>query len=153
MRAGLPQMLTTRTDDYAFGAQAFREWANFIERGGYDGIDLTNNWYYYTNYVCVLATNGSGGVHGFISKAIELNPDLGWLTEIGALYSKLGSAWGGEADPDADSLEALGGGFNISNEALADLENRAKIVKKLRYCADLTDEIVRVITEKMRLKQ
>jgi hypothetical protein len=149
----LPEMLTIKTDEYVFGAEAFREWASFIERGGYDNIDLSDhdtNWYFYSNYVCVLATNGSDDNHGFISKAMELNRDLSWLTEIGALYRKFGSAWGGGADPDPDSLEALGGGFNVTNDALRDPVNRAKIVAKLRYCADITDEVVRVLKENMQ---
>lgn len=146
--ARLPKLLTTKTDEYVFGAQAFREWANFIERGGYDSIELTNNWEAYTNYVCVLATNGSC-CYSFLEKAMELNPDLVFLSGISALYRKLGSAWGGESIPDEDCLEALGGGFNVTSETMNAPDKRLRIINKLRYCADISDEIVRMISEKM----
>jgi hypothetical protein len=41
-------------------------------------------------------------------------------------------------------LEALGGGFNVTLEALKDKDRRGKIAAKLRGFAGVTDEIVRV---------
>jgi hypothetical protein len=144
----LPKLLTTKTNEYVFGAQAFREWASFIERGGYDGVELADNWVAYTNYVCVLATNGSC-CYSFLEKAMELNPDIIFLSEIIALCRKLGSAWGGENNPDADSLETLGVGFNVTSETINNPDKRLQVVNKLRYCADISDEIVRMLTEKL----
>ena len=92
--------------------------------------------------VCVLATNGSC-CHGFLQKERELNPDMGFLEEVGELYKKMKNMNNG----DPDSLEALGGGFNVTLEVLRDKAKRAKIASKIREFADVTDEIVRVLNE------
>lgn len=57
----IPQHLSVKTDTYCFGAEAFRLWARDIENGKFDGMTVEefDTWAYYTNYVCVLATNGS----------------------------------------------------------------------------------------------
>jgi len=140
-------MQNIKTDTYCFGPEAFRAWARDIESGKFDEMTAENfdTWCDYTNYVCVLATNGSC-CHGFLRKARELNPDMGYLDEISALYRKTAEMWGGDNKRnDADSLEALGGGFNITLEVLQDKEKRAKIAAKIREFADVTDEIVRVL--------
>lgn len=136
----LPERLTTNNDKYCFGASAFRKWADDIDGGIFDDItpDRFNGWGMYQNFVCVLATN-SGGCQGFLSKAQELNPDFGFLEEVGALYRKTGTMW--------NELEALGGGFNVTLEVLQDKEKRTKIVNKIREFAEVTDEIVKVLKD------
>ncbi len=58
--------------------------------------------------------------------------------------------WGGDnTRNDEDSLEALGGGFNVTLETLQDKEKRGKIAAKIREFAAVTDEIVRVLTENL----
>ncbi|MCL1951481.1 MAG: AraC family transcriptional regulator [Oscillospiraceae bacterium] len=151
----LPKLLTTKTDDYVFGAQAFRDWADDIEGGKYDapgmlhdepnGDPSTGKWWVYTNYVCVLATNGSC-CFSFLKKARELNPDMAWLKKIARLYKKMGRMWNGKFG----SLEKLGGGFNITWETLQNPKKRAKIVAKIREFADVTDEVVRVLEENLQ---
>ena len=142
----LPELLMTKTDDYVFGAQAFRDWAQDIESGKYDDPAMFDEiWWNYTNYVCALATNGSC-CFSFLEKAKELNPDMVFLDEIAALYKKMGAMWGGDT-PSRGCLEKLGGGFWVSYKTLGKPRKRAKIVAKLREFADCVDEVVRV-TEK-----
>lgn len=143
----IPQHLSVTTDTYCFGAEAFRAWARDIENGSMTIDKLKNDWYYYTNYVCTLATNGCC-CHEFLKRAQELNPDMGYLADISALFRRYAEIWGGgNFQNDADSLEALGGGFNITFEMIQDKTRRAKIVKKIRECADVTDEIVQVLNK------
>jgi DNA-binding transcriptional MerR regulator len=139
----LPKLLTTKTDDYCFGAQAFRAWADEIESGKYDGMKPENfdGWCMYTNYVCILATNASC-CYQFLEKAMELNPDLAFLHEVHKQYEKMGRMWNNDSGSD---LEALGGGFNVSLTALQDREKRSKIAAKLREFAQCVDEAVRIL--------
>jgi hypothetical protein len=147
----IPQHLSVKTDTYCFGAEAFRAWARDIENGKFDGMTIEefDPWPYYTNYVCVLSTNGCC-CHEFLKRARELNPDMGYLVEISALYRRTAEMWGGENNRnDVDSLEALGGGFNVTLDALQDKARRDKIATKIREFADVTDEIVRVLNENL----
>jgi len=135
-------MQNIKTETYCFGPEAFRAWARDIENGKFDRMTTEDfdTWCDHTNYVCVLATNGSC-CHGFLQKARELNPDMSFLEEVSNLYKKMKYM----ANGDPDSLEALDGGFNVSLETLQDKEKRDKIASKIREFADVTDEIVRII--------
>jgi hypothetical protein len=159
--ANLPKLLTTKTDKYCFGAAAFRAWADDIENGKFDGMtpEQFQSWHMYITYVCNLATN-SGGCQGFLRKAQELNPDLTCLEEVRRQYTRTGCLWNstgwGNTQEDRDdaarlfgpdSLESLGGGFNITLEALQDKDRRAKIAAKIRQLADCMDEVVRILNE------
>lgn len=149
---GLPALLTTKTERYCFGAEAFRAWANDIEGGKFDGMkpEEFDGWCMHCSYVCNAATNGSC-CHEFLRRARELNPDMGYLEEVSRLYRRTAEMWGGDNERnDPDSLEALGGGFNITLEALQDTEKRAKIAAKLREFAARMDEIVRVLERKTK---
>ena len=144
----LPALLTTKTDEYVFGAQAFRDWADDIENGKYDDPALLRDeesgesraWWSYTNYVCALATNGSC-CFSFLEKAMELNPDMAWLNEVSALYKKMGNMW----LKDRRCLEKLDGGFNIKYETLQKPRKRAKIAAKIREFAACVDEVLAVL--------
>lgn len=116
-----------------------------IENGMFDGIrpEEFDGWGMYTNFVCVLATNGSC-CHEFLKRSQELNPDMTFLEDIGRLYRRMAQMWNNDNGRD---LEALGGGFNVTLEALRDKEKRAKIAEVIRKCADCTDEVVRIIRE------
>ncbi len=72
---------------------------------------------------------------------MELNPDLVFLKGVCVEYKKTKNMWNG----DPDSLEALGGGFNVSLEALQNKDKRNKIAAKLYEFAQCVDEIVRVL--------
>jgi len=94
--SNLPHLLTTKTDDYYFGAEVFRAWAADIENGKFDELnpEEINWWFMYHVYVCNLATNDSC-CHEFLKRAQELNPD-----------------------DNGKDLEALGGGFNVTLDTL-----------------------------------
>ena len=143
----LPALLSTRTEEYVFGAAAFRAWADDIENGKYDDPAILSDdlWFSYTNYVCALATNGSC-CFSFLEKARELNPDMAFLDEVAALYRKMGDMW----LMDKDCLEKLGGGFDIKYKTLQKRRKRAKIVAKIREFADCVDEAVRILEKGVR---
>ncbi|MCL2284936.1 MAG: hypothetical protein FWC32_01060 [Firmicutes bacterium] len=140
----LPSLLTHKTDTFSYGAEAFREWANAIESGWFENItpEEFDGWGMYTNFICVLATNGSC-CHNFLKLAQELNPDMAYLEDVSKLYKKTAVMWSNQNGQD---LEGLGGGFNVTLEALQDIGKRSKIVAKLRELADVTDEILKRIT-------
>ncbi|MCL2106003.1 MAG: hypothetical protein FWH26_02935 [Oscillospiraceae bacterium] len=160
--ARLPELLTGATEEYVFGARAFRTWANDIERGKFDDPALFDDslWEHYTNYVCVLATNGSC-CFSFLEKAMELNPDMAWLKEVYRQYRIMGMLWIGSEGNDekqqqfqkeyekqhgkVTTLEKLGGGFNVSYKTLQNKKKRAKIVARIRVFADCADNVVRIL--------
>jgi len=141
----LPKLLTTRTDNFCFGAEAFRVWADDIENGKFDNFKPAefDLWAHYTSYICGLATNGSC-CYGFLDKAKELNPDLTFIDRIKEIYTRTGQIWNND---NGEDLEALGGGFNVTLEVLQDKEKRTKIAAKIRECADCIDEVVKVIDD------
>jgi len=146
--ASLPAKLTLRTENLRFGAEAFEAWADEIEGGKFDDTapEEFDGWKDYCVYVCNLATNGSC-CHGFLDKAMELNPDLGFLSEVAERYKKMMRMWN---DEDGKDLEALGGGFNISLETLKDKSARNKIAAKLREFAAAAGEAAEILNENMR---
>ncbi len=138
-----------KTDTYCFGPEAFRAWASDIENGKFDKMTAEefDTWAYYTNYVCVLATNGSC-CHEFLKRTWELNQDMGYLEEISALYRRTAQIWGGDRmQNDADNLEVLGGGFNVTLEALQNQEKRSIIAAKIREAAVCIDRVVQILKE------
>lgn len=140
----LPKLLTTDTDRFCVGAQAFRAWADSIESGRYEGVKPEEfDAQEYVDYVCELATNATCG-DGFLERARQLNPDMGFLETVCKLYWKGEALWHNE---NGEDLEAIGGGFNITLEALQDPARRGKITAKLRQFAQVFDEIVRVLKE------
>ena len=73
------------------------------------------------------------------------------MEEISALYRRTAEMWGGDNNRnDPDSLETLGGGFNITLEALQDKDKRDKIVAKIREFAKVTDEIMRILQKNLQ---
>jgi hypothetical protein len=100
-----------------------------------------DDWAHHNNYICVLATN-SGCSNNFINKALEINPDMVYLNEIRSCYNKTSTVW--------NDLEALGGGFNITLEALQDKEKRAKIADKIREAAVCMDEVLQVLGKNIK---
>lgn len=162
----LPKLLTTETDTYCFGVNAFRTWAEEIENGRFDGLnpEQFNAWPMYTTYICCLATN-SGGCQGFLEKARELNPDFDFLRDVRKQYMYTAYLWNGGYWNDVfsqedrgsvadllgkDNLESLGGGFNITLEALQNKERRNKIIATIRKFADCMDEVVKLINANIK---
>ena len=158
----LPKLLTMKTNDYVFGAEAFRAWANDIENGKYEKTDV--DFFTYEVYVLNLATN-SGGCQEFFEKAQELNPDFAFLEKVRKQYRITNYLWnGGHWIKDVhspeereemrriygdDTLETLGGAFGCKLETLQDKEKRALIVKQIRRFADCMDEVMRILNNNL----
>ncbi len=136
----LEKLFREQTDDYAFGAEAFRRWADDVEGGVFDRIspEEFEAWGMYQNFVCVLATNGSCA-NNFLKRAMAHLPELTFLNELDSLYAKMGEMWG--------ELETIGGGFNITLETLKNAEKRSKIAEKLREFALLEEQIYEVLNK------
>lgn len=139
----LPKLLATETESFCFGPSAFLAWAEDIEKGRFDSVkpEEFDPWCAHTAYVCGLATNASC-CHGFLEKAFALNPDLTFLKEVSDLYKRCGEMWNNDSGTD---LEALGGGFNVTLEALQSPARRGPIARKLRDFAEVTEEIRRAL--------
>lgn len=145
----LPALWSLQTANCCFGASAFRAWADEIESERYTVIKPSdfeqNKWVYYTNYVCMLASNGSG-YREFLDKALLLNPDLNFLPRMGEIFQQMIWIWEGKKDAQGRQLmpgclEQLGGGFNITLSTLQSPARRAPIAARLRTCAALMDEL------------
>lgn len=159
----LPKLLAMKADDYVFGAEAFRVWANDIENGKYDETNV--NFFTYEVYVLNLATN-SGGCQEFLEKAQELNPDFTFLEDVRKQYRITNYLWnGGHWVKDVHSpeeraemvrlygdynLETLGGAFGCKLETLQDKEKRSLIVKQIKRFAECMDEVVRILNENLK---
>ena len=160
---GLPRLLTTETEGYCCGAGAFRALADMLESDRFDGgkPEGFDGWDTYTVYTCNLATN-SGGCQGFLQKAMELNPDLGFLAEVGRQYRLTNFLWNkGEWRKNMltrrerrayvrrygrDNLESLKLGIhNFSEKAFFNSAKRAKAAAILREMAGCMDEVVRLV--------
>ena len=139
----LPKLLTAKMSSGVFGAAAFYAWADDIERGKFNGMkeEDFDGWSMHTSFVCAMATNGSC-CHGFLKRAMELNPDMAWLEDISKLYKRTGEIWNNDNGQD---LEALGGGFNVTLAALQDVEKRTAIAAKIREAGACIDEVLRIL--------
>ena len=73
---------------------------------------------------------------------MKLNSDMGFLEEVRRLYLRCGEMWNHD---NGEDLEAIGGGFNVTLEALQKEEQRKRIAAKLREFAEVNDEIVQVL--------
>jgi len=95
----MPKLLTTKTDDYCFGAEAFRAWADDIESGKFAGMkpEEFDGWGMYTCYVCALATN-SGGAQDFMRRAMKIDPGLAFLRDVCYQYRVTGMLWNTRED-------------------------------------------------------
>ncbi len=141
----LPNLLTTKTEGYCFGAEAFRAWATDIENGIFDNMkpEEFDNWPLYTVYVCNLATNSSC-CYNFLDKALKLNPDLTFIEDISNAYKEMGLMWNNQ---NGEDLESIGGGFNITLAALQDKNSRNKITAKIREFAENTDKVIATLSQ------
>lgn len=138
----MSEIMTTETEKYCFGAKAFCAWADDIENGFYDGktqeeVDL---WGTHTSFVCDFETIAAKS-GAFLSKALELNPDLIFIPEIIKILGRQGAYANG-------GLEDLSGGFNVTLATLQDKEKRKLIAERLRKFANNMDKVVEIIKGK-----
>jgi len=165
--SNLPKLLTMKTEDFVFGAEAFRAWASDIENRNFARMSLdefNGEYFTYEIYVVNAATN-SGGCQSFLEKAQEFNPDLTFLEEIRKQYRITNYLWNSgywikdvhspeEREEMAriygtENLETLGGAFGCKLETMQDKERCALIVKQIRRFADCMDEVVRILRENL----
>lgn len=110
----------------SFGPKAFRDWADDIENGRYDGMteEQFDGWKYYSVYVCNLSTNFCGVSYDFLNKVKEFLPEF---STINVEYNKV--------EITGLDLQELGGNFNITLENLQDKQKREKIAEAIRAFA------------------
>lgn len=146
--ANMPTLLTIRTEHYCFGPAAFRAWADKIDSGFFASVTPKSfdNWKMHSIYVCNLATNGS--CLQFFKKALALNPDLTFIHDLMEAYHKTKQMWNGQ---NGEDLESLGGGFNVTLDALTQPERRSKITAKLREYAIVMDGVLELLDANMHL--
>ena len=147
--ADLPRLMTLpEKDGQFFGSQAFRAWADDIEKGRYG--EKSDLWSDYGVYVCNLATNcmANNSTHApsVVNLLAQFSPQYSEMrTKIANLYFHMGHGDGvGGAWRKLEDLEA---GFNVKAETFQDKERCRKIVAVLRECADDMDEIVQTLQE------
>ncbi len=146
----MPRLLTIQTKEFCFGAEAFRLWADEIENGRFEGMkpEAFDDWAMYKIYVCNLATNGS--CRRFLERALEKNPDMTFIAEIIQQYKQLAVLWNGsdgQTRHQGECLESLGGGFNVTLEALTHIEKRKAISGKIRECAGCMSRVTEILNE------
>ena len=144
---GIHAIMTKKPDTFAYGPEALRAWAGAIETGWFENVkpDEFDGWGMHTNFICVLATNGSC-IHNFLWRAKLLNPDMTYLDDIDKLYKRTADIWNND---NGNDLEALGGGFNVTLEALQNKEKRNKIAAKINEAADCMDEVVWILQKNL----
>jgi len=137
--------MTQKSDALIYGPEALRAWADTIESGWFENetSDNFDSWGMHTNFVCVLATNGSC-IHNFLWRAKILNPDMAFLDDINKLYERTAGIW---SNDNGEDLEALGAGFNVTLETLQDKEKCRKVAKKIREAADCMDKVVKILRD------
>ncbi len=141
----IPDIMDAKYDDFYLGGDAFRAWANDLEHGYFDTVtpDKFDAWNMHTNFHCTLATNGSCAP-GMLKKTMELNPDMMWLEDVIKLYERQVQIWMNDNGRD---LEAIGGGFNVTLEALQDPEKRMRIAARYKECGANADKVAEIIRE------
>ena len=138
----LPALLREKTDTYCFGASAFRTWAADIAGGKFALMESSafDSWFMHGPYVCNAATNACCAPC-FLQRAMELCPDMGFLGQVSDLYRRMEVLWHGEGD----SLEALGGSFNVTLENLQKRDQQEKIAANLEEFAAAADTVADVL--------
>lgn len=133
----LPVLMRGQTKNgVSFGANAYRNWADDIERGRYaqytaESFDPWKDW---CIYICNLATNARHG-WDFIAKAYVHNTDMPNILHLIRLLDRNDGIWKNE-------LEKNGFGFNVTLENLQDAGKCAGIVKAIRRLAQANEEIL-----------
>ncbi len=144
----IPHWLTLEgTAEYAFGKQAFSEWARSLEDGRYEGIadddprwhthedpDFTC-WNMHGSYLCMLGTNACA--IGFLEEALRLNPDMAFIQRLATLYARQ------NLDGFA-SLVQMEGGFRLPPKRIKNRSRMGPVSAKIRELAALCDDMMAV---------
>jgi len=147
----MPYWLTMpENNGKCYGAAAFRAWADDVENHRFDNEpDL---WAGYGVYFCNMATNSwanniNDAPHASrLYKFAQINPQFAVMRDkIAEQYFRIGNGDG--RGGIWKELESLGGGFNVSHEALRDKEKRIQITEKLREAADCMETVEKILKE------
>ena len=134
----LPMLMSSQAEPgVTFGAAAYRNWANDLLGGRYDGLtpETFHSWEDWCIYICNLATNAGHG-WDFIARAYVHNPDLPNILRLIALLDRNDQVW--------KELEALGFGFNITAEAFGDKERCRLAAHAIQKLVKTNEEILRL---------
>ena len=135
----IPVLMQAQTKNgVSFGANAYRNWADDIERGRYaqytpESFDQWKDW---CIYVCNLATNARHG-WDFIAKAYVSNTDMPNILHLIRLLDRNEDIWRNE-------LEKNGVGFNVTLENLQDASKCRAAAIAIRKLAQANDEIMQL---------
>jgi len=136
------------SDGKCYGAAAFRAWSGDVEDGRFE--NETDLWANYGVYFCNMATNAwannaiDAPHASLLHKFAELNPQFADMKDqIAAQFFRIGNGDG--KGGIWKELQALGGGFNVTNEAMKDPEKRVKIAALLREAAGCIDRVVEIL--------
>ncbi len=143
----VPNLFTVKTDAFCFGPEAFRAWADGIERGKFDGVrpEEFDGWGAHISNICNMATNGSCA-DAFLERAQELNPEFTFLEDVRKVYKRTAEIWNND---NGNDLEALGGGFNVTLKNLQDKDKRGKIAAKIREAAECMEKVLVILNENL----
>lgn len=127
-----------------FGPKAFYSWAERIENGFFVGMqpEHFDAWDYHVSNICNMATNGSCA-HEVLKRVKHYWPEWGFLDALGQCFKRTEQLWNRDRGQD---LEALGGGFNVTLEALQHPERRKRIAERIREAGaqmELVQQIIR----------
>ena len=147
----IPSLITmTETEEYSFGIQAFKDWAESFQNGTFDTIPVDDKiwrthadpffscWNMHGTYLCILGTNGCA--EGFLTEALQLNPDMTFINKLIPLYihqNKYGF----------DALVQMEGGFNVKPEVIKNKARMKPISDKIMALSRYCDDILNVFTD------
>lgn len=144
----MPRLFTMKTEQFCFGPEAFRAWADQITSGKLDHMapeEFEDGWGVHVSNVCNMATNGSCAF-SFLERAQEHNPDFTFLQDVRKQYGRIAQIWNHD---NGNDLETLGGGFNVTLQALQDKGRRGKIAGKILEAAGCMDRILLILEENL----
>lgn len=119
----------------SFGKQAFLDWANSFMDGRFDNVptEELDAWKIHGTYLCMAGTNGAS--RGFVSKTLQLNPDMEFLNNIKPILEKKQKVF--------KDLTQMEGGFNIAPEKFKNKDIMRPISDKILESAEYCNEIIR----------
>lgn len=131
----VPKLMTAPAySGVSFGANAYRDWANDLRSGRYEGCTADNfdSWPDWCVYICNIATSAGHG-RDFLAWAHAHNPDMPCIPRLAALLEQNTHVW--------NQLESLGFGFNITPESFHDPGKCAAAADTIGRLAAVNDEI------------
>lgn len=124
----------------AFGASAFRAWAEELEKGRFIGQTQPLDFQEYGVYVCNFSTNVCAVSFDFLRRAAAVLPECEALCES---YTRLQNQVG----DFIGKLEELEGNFNVTLKALQDPVRRMAIGKVIREFSPLYEQFAAEIQQ------